>query len=237
MTAWTVTATGWEELCPLREGSIELVTWQHPLTKNRKEWTNQESYTIKKEEKVKEVWKKMNVMAENGARGKHKVSAHLCVLQLGIVDLWDKLIGRLPQLFPWLILLYPVGLTTGTRSTPQIDEQRGKKGNSVILATRGRLQICSSESLINDIFCFIFSPVFNTFPDLSFQSRPQLNKSKKNIKECVQEGYLCHVERERDYFYRIKWWGEVCVNWSFKIDKHQSQIINLIKVELKKSSI
>lgn len=60
MTAWTVTATGWEELCPLREGSIELVTWQHPFTKNRKEWTNQESYTIKKEDKVKEVLKKKN---------------------------------------------------------------------------------------------------------------------------------------------------------------------------------
>lgn len=29
----------------------------------------------------------MNVMAENGVTGKHKVSAHLRFLQLGIVDL------------------------------------------------------------------------------------------------------------------------------------------------------
>lgn len=97
------------------------------FNKETEKWTHREPFTIKKENKVEEVLKeKNNVMAENDMTGKHKVYAHLCILQLGIVDLWDKLIGRLPQLLPWLILLYPVGLMTGTQSTLQIDEHGDK---------------------------------------------------------------------------------------------------------------
>lgn len=106
--------------------SIALATWQHHSRKNRKEWTNQES-DHKERREGERSFEKMNVMAENGVRGKHKVSVHLCVLQLWIVDLWNKLIGRLPQLLPWLILLYPVGMTTDRQWTSQIDEQHGEK--------------------------------------------------------------------------------------------------------------